>query len=83
MRVQCRLRELRGNRSLREMSAATREAGVEISAGILSLIERGVMLAPDRHVAALEHAYGQPIESWYEPRLLLALEHDPAEEGHG
>ena len=78
MRVQCRLRDLRGGRSLRQMEEATREAGHQVSAGILSQIERGVMLPTDAQVPALEQAYGAAATSWYDKWALLAIQSDEA-----
>lgn len=76
MRLQCTLRLLRGDRSLRDMQAATKTAGHEVSAGILSQIERGVMLPTDAQLAALEHAYGAEAATWYDPRVLLLIQSD-------
>lgn len=80
MRVRCKLRELRGRRSISEMARACAEHGLKISSGSLSLLERGLMLPPDRQIEALQNAYGAPITDWYMPGLLLELEHDPDDE---
>lgn len=84
MRVRCRLREIRENLPRKPdgkrlaLSDLAERSGV--SAGVLSQIERGVMLPPDRQLAALEEAYGAPIQEWYSPRALVVLEADPEDE---
>lgn len=60
MRLRCRLRDHRGDRSLRELE---RETG--INRAYLSLIKRGKLLPPDRLVGQLEQAYGLPLDEWY------------------
>jgi transcriptional regulator with XRE-family HTH domain len=80
MRLRCRLRELRGRRSLSKMAAATEEGGKRIFAGVLSLIERGRMLPADDQLEAIAAAYGEDIESWYDWRgPLVAVEMDDRE----
>lgn len=78
MRLRCHLREFRGDRTLRDIAALT---GGEVSAGLLSEIERGRRLVPDEHVTALERAYGHELHDWYEPRTLLVLETDGDDDG--
>jgi transcriptional regulator with XRE-family HTH domain len=68
MRVNCKLRRLRGDRSLRQVAEL---AGV--SAGQLSQIEQGRALPRDRDIARLEEAYGAPAEQWYSRRTLIAI----------
>jgi transcriptional regulator with XRE-family HTH domain len=72
--IACRLRELRGERSLRDLEAET-----GISGGMLSLVEQGRMLPRDRWLSALEAAYGSLRHEWYEPDVLLAVQADPPE----
>lgn len=71
MRVNCKLRRLRGDRSLRQIAEI---AGV--SAGQLSQIEQGRALPRGRDIARLEAAYGAPVEQWYSRRTLLAITED-------
>jgi transcriptional regulator with XRE-family HTH domain len=68
MFVECRLREIRGERSLRELAKA---AG--LNRGDLSRLERGLRLPPDEWIEQLEEAYGAPRHDWYPPHVLLAL----------
>jgi transcriptional regulator with XRE-family HTH domain len=67
--VPCNLREIRGKRVLRHVAE---EAG--INPGVLSQIERGRMLPRDSQLEQLEAVYGAPVEAWYPPRVLLAIE---------
>lgn len=78
MRLTCRLREYRGDRSLRNMADATNQAGYQVSAGELSRIERGTLLPTDKQIPALEQAYGHPATDWYDPIALLAIQVDEA-----
>jgi transcriptional regulator with XRE-family HTH domain len=55
---------------------ATSKPSRSVSAGVLSQIERGVMIPPDRQISQLEAAYGAPIETWYDPRTLVVLQAD-------
>lgn len=73
MRVACHLRELRGDRTLKQISEV---AGVAIAA--LSTIERGYQLPRDEWLDGLERAYGSPRSAWYPPTVLLALSGDDA-----
>lgn len=72
MRVACRLRDLRGDRSLRDIADL-----VGVSAGLLSEIERGIRFPRDADVPALERTYGAPAAAWYaedaQPITTLAL----------
>ena len=68
MTLACRLRALRGERSLRQVAE---QAGV--NRGLLSEIERGLRLPPDAWIPRLERAYGVPVEQWYDRRTLLVL----------
>ena len=76
MRLSCRLRDLRGTRSLRDIELATIAAGHKVSGGVLSQIERGIMLPTDEQLHALEHAYGAPAEQWYSRLALRAIQED-------
>ncbi len=60
MRLRCRLRDLRGRRTLAQVLASARDADpeVKLSRGTLSELERGVRLPTDAQTPALEHAYG-------------------------
>lgn len=78
MRLQCKLRELRGERTLRDIEAAAEAAGHKVSPGTLSQIERGLQLPTDAQLAALEQAYGADVATWYEPRALLVIQADEA-----
>lgn len=71
MRLHCNLREFRGKRVLRELAE---EAG--ISAGVLSMIERGHTLPMDADVPTLERVYGCTRTAWYDPGALLAIQRD-------
>jgi hypothetical protein len=64
VRVGCRLREIRGKRTLAGISAA---AGVPMSA--LSMIERGRELPRDDWLPGLEQAYGVPRHEWWPPEV--------------
>lgn len=71
MRLVCHLREIRGRRSIREISEA---AG--LNRGMLSSIERGRALPTDKWLEPLERAYGAPRTQWWPPEVLLVLEYD-------
>lgn len=71
MRLNCKLRALRGDRTLRQL-----EADVGISRGTLSRYETGQQLPPDRHITALERAYGAPASTWYAPHVWLEITPD-------
>lgn len=71
MRVACRLREIRGDRTLATMAAASGVAEAE-----LSKIERGLALPRDLWLDGLEQAYGEPRHQWYPPELLLIFQRD-------
>jgi transcriptional regulator with XRE-family HTH domain len=60
VRVACRLRDLRGDRTLADLAAAT-----GISQGQLSEIERGIRFPRDTDIPALEQAYGAEWQHWY------------------
>lgn len=75
MRLRCHLREFRGKRTLKEIAA-----GSGVSMSVLSQLERGRMVPTDQEVTALEREYGQPVESWYPPRTLVAFEGDLEDE---
>lgn len=65
MRVGCRLREKRGNRTLREMADTS-----GVLASELSRIENGRLLPADDQLAGLERAYGlSRLEIWDEATL--------------
>ncbi len=68
MKLHCKLRDLRGDRSLRHVAET---AG--ISSGVLSQIEQGRALPRDRDLERLEAVYGAPVEQWYSPRTLVAM----------
>lgn len=68
MRVRCRLKELRGTRSLRSMEAET-----GISRGYLSRYENGKEIVRDHHLAAIERCYGAPLSRLYPPHVLVEL----------
>ena len=76
MRVRCRLRDLRGDRSLREVAEA---AGV--NRGELSKIENGRLLPRDEWLERIEQAYGAPPHDWYPDYQLLQFEHDEDSNG--
>lgn len=87
MRVVCHLREIRGDRSLTEiMDELPQKSG--LSRGLLSQLEQGRFFPRDDQRLMLEAAYGARVDSWYEPSLLVELQHDPspqheAEVAHG
>lgn len=76
MRLPCRLREIRGARSLREI-----EDDSGVSRGTLSRIEQGRELPADKHVPTLEQAYGAAAHEWWPPAVLLLIERDHSEDG--
>jgi transcriptional regulator with XRE-family HTH domain len=77
MRVACKLRTHRGDRSLAVIEAATYAAGHNVSGGILSQIERGRTLPTDEQIPVLEQVYGIAFADWYEsPYVLIALQPD-------
>jgi transcriptional regulator with XRE-family HTH domain len=80
MHVRCNLRTIRERMPRKPngepVSLRDIEARASVSPGVLSQIERGVMLPPDRQIEQLEHAYGAPIEDWYDARTLVVLQAD-------
>lgn len=74
MRVKCRLRELRGERSLNQMQAET-----GINKGYLSRYELGKEFPRDHHIQALERVYGARAESWYGKHIWVELQPDEAD----
>jgi transcriptional regulator with XRE-family HTH domain len=74
VRLPCRLREARGDRTLREMSEL---AGV--AQPHLSEIERGWRVPRDEWIEGLEAAYGVPVTEFYASRLTVQLEPDGGE----
>jgi len=78
MRLVCHLRTIRGNRTMKDICRDAAVLGLHISEGVLSPIERGLALPTDRQIGPLEKAYGQPLDTWYEPRVLLVLQADEA-----
>jgi DNA-binding XRE family transcriptional regulator len=75
VRLRCRLREFRAEKSLRDLAA---EIGV--NHGRLSEIENGQRLPPDELIPTLEQAYGRPLSDWYDWRgPLLVVEMDDQE----
>jgi transcriptional regulator with XRE-family HTH domain len=71
LKLRCKLRSVRGERTLREIATAS---GVAIPT--LSQLERGRLLPRDREIEPLERAYGVPFEAWFSPRTLTAMEED-------
>lgn len=71
MRVVCHLREIRGDRPIRELEEIT-----GISRGYLSLYECGRAFPPDDQRAQIEDAYGAPVARWYPPEVLFLLQLD-------
>lgn len=71
VRLVCHLREIRGERSLTEISDLS-----GLARGTLSKIERGIELPPDRDVPALEAAYGASAATWWPPEILLEIQKD-------
>lgn len=69
MHLACQLRSFRGDRTLKQVAAAS---GVPQS--MLSMIERGLMVPTDQQIPGLEEAYGHPVSAWYDRRTLLALQ---------
>jgi transcriptional regulator with XRE-family HTH domain len=80
MHVRCKLREIRERMPRKPggepVSLRDIEAVASVSAGVLSQIERGVMIPPDRQISQLEQAYGVGIEAWYDPKTLVVLQFD-------
>lgn len=83
MRVACRLREIRGDRTLATIAAAS-----GVNEGELSKIERGIALPRDAWLPALEGAYGAPRAEWWpaaftgaDGQVLVALESDEERRG--
>jgi transcriptional regulator with XRE-family HTH domain len=75
VKLRCRLGEIRGKRSLRELEAAS-----GVNRATLSQIENGRLLPPDKHLVAIETAYGAPVHEWYSPRLLLEIQAEDGDE---
>jgi transcriptional regulator with XRE-family HTH domain len=72
LRLACRLRVLRGDRSIRQIEATS-----GINRGVLSRIEHGRLLPEDELVPVLEAVYGAPACEWYtHPAALLAIQAD-------
>lgn len=71
VRLDCRLREARGERKLVDLAA---ECG--LNKGTLSAVERGTRLPLDSQVAVLERAYGIPVSLWYPGLSAVHLEDD-------
>ena len=76
VRLGCRLRQLRGDRTLADIAGQVGIRGV--TAAELSMIERGYELPRDEWVPALERAYGVPRIEWYDANALLAIQADEA-----
>lgn len=68
MHVPCYLRTIRGKRTMPDLE---RESGV--NRGTLSLLERGRLFPLEKHVAALEQAYGKPWHEWYPPFVVAVI----------
>lgn len=80
MRLRCRLRELRGNRSLRDVEEATK-----VNRGDLSRIELGRQVPTDEQMEALEPVYG-PMTGWWDwrgPLVVMEMDEPAAEEPTG
>lgn len=83
MRVRCRLREIRDalpRNNGKKISLRDIQDRCNVSPGVLSMLEQGKALPTDRQIPALEEAYGATVDTWYEPKLLLELEHDPEDD---
>lgn len=74
MRVTCYLRGFRGDTSLRQFADT---AGV--SRGTISQIENGRRFPSDKERPLLVAAYGQPVENWYPPHVVVELSDDQGE----
>lgn len=73
MKLTCHLREIRGERTLIEISHAS-----HVPESALSKIERGIEVPRDEWLEPLAAAYGAPVVDWYPPQVLLALTGDDA-----
>ena len=84
MRLRCHLREIRAAMPRKDdgtkISLRDIQERCGISPGQLSMREAGKQLPADKQIDALEAAYGATIDTWYEPKLLLELEHDPEDD---
>lgn len=84
MRVRCNLRTIRAAMPRKPDGAKISLRDIQdrcgISPGQLSMLEAGKQLPADKQIGALEEAYGCSIDTWYEPKLLLELEHDPEDD---
>jgi hypothetical protein len=80
MRLECHLRQRRGELSLRDLVHAAERIDPDagLSSGVLSLIERGRLLPTDRQV--VEKVYSTKRHEWYPPHGLAALERDEPKE---
>jgi transcriptional regulator with XRE-family HTH domain len=77
VRLRCFLKEIRGERSLRDITAHIEEStGHRLAPGDLSRIEQGIWLPKDELLPALVAAYGANVDDWYPDLVLLALETD-------
>ncbi len=72
MRIHCRIRELRGDESLRDFADR-----VGMNRGTLSRIETGRGLPSDEEAQRIAEVLGRPLTDLYPPIALLAIELDP------
>jgi transcriptional regulator with XRE-family HTH domain len=75
MHVACYLGTIRGRRSITEIE---KTSGVH--RGTLSLLERGRLFPLEKHIEALERAFGQPVHAWYPNFVLAVIERESEEE---
>jgi transcriptional regulator with XRE-family HTH domain len=75
MYVYCRLRFIRGKRTLAELA---RESGV--AAAYLSQIERGRLIPTEEQIVGLERGYGAPLHEMYPAFVLAACAREYDEE---
>jgi transcriptional regulator with XRE-family HTH domain len=68
MHVPCHLREIRGKRKITEIETTS-----GVHRGTLSLLERGRLFPIEKHVDALERAYGKPWYEWYPPFVVAVI----------
>jgi transcriptional regulator with XRE-family HTH domain len=61
--------EIRGKRTIREISEAS-----GVAAATIRQIEQGRLLPLKKHVAPLEAAFGAPAHEWYPPAILAVLD---------
>jgi transcriptional regulator with XRE-family HTH domain len=69
MHLRTTLKEARGKRTVQDIHEAS-----GVNEATIRQIEQGKLAPRDHQIEPLEKAYGIPVERWYSPRALLALQ---------